>query len=256
MSATITVSINGTSLATNNIFVHGTPDSWLSTPTSSRGIINLPNRVRGVLSRTDAVASRVFAIPFRVATYSLADRLTYTDYLKALHRQQVTIKVDDGSWTRELVGTITDVRLSPVTRWDTTICDGVLTVLAGDPLWRNTSATTTASITTVTTIVLGTGPTEDWSIDTTVSGGSDARTITYTFGGTTSYTCTWTGTIGGNTLHVNADTGSVLNNVTNAISGWVGGFPALDPANGTVTLTMTCTSGTASSVVTYRKKYY
>lgn len=254
---TLVVSVNGTDLSSQKIFIGGTFDAWHSAPVSTRGVINLPNRVRGVLSRSDQVASRALNLPIYLNTNTLADRQTAADYLKGLHRQSITLKLDDGTTARELIGTIVGVSLIPNVTANNVVMRGTLAILAGDPLWRATAATTVGSLNaTPTTLVLGTGPVEDWTLDITVSGGSDARTITVTIGGTVSYSTAWTGTIGGNTLHLNADLSSVLNNVTNAISGLVGGFPAIDPANGTVTIAVSSSSGTAAGTLVYRKKYY
>lgn len=252
-----TISVNGTDLATQNIYVGGTFDAWQSAPASTRAVLNMPSRVRGILSRSDAVAARTFPLPIYLATTTLSARVAAMDYLKALHRQQVTVQMADGTTTRELIGTITAIQLEPNTTLNNPAAKGTLTILAADPVWRATSDTTASSLSsTPTTIALGTAPVEDWALDLTVTGGSDPRTLTVTIGGTTSQTMTWTGTLGSNTLHANASTSGVLKNTTNAISGWVGGFPALDPANGTCTLAVSSSSGTAAGTLTYRKRYY
>ena len=58
MSATIVVYINGTDLSSHSIFVYGTPEGWLATPVSTRGVVPVASRVRSYLSDTDDVAER------------------------------------------------------------------------------------------------------------------------------------------------------------------------------------------------------
>lgn len=259
MSATILVYINGTNLSDHSIFVHGNPDAWLSTPSSGRAVARMPGRVRGYRGLVDDVGARTFAIPFRIATYSLANRLTETDWIKAYHRQDITLKVSDGDWTRELLCTVTDVRLAPYVRWDTPICDGVLTVVAPDPVWRATSDTTLSAIgSSPVTVVLGTAPVEDWALAITVSGGSDPRTITTvlkTGAAVTLATMAWTGTIAADTLNVNASTATTKVNTTDSTANHTGGYPVINPKD-TPNLTITSSSGTATGVLTHRKRYY
>jgi hypothetical protein len=252
---TLVISLNGTDASTQKVYVDGEMDQWQSSPVITRDVVPIANRMKNILSDTYISGPRQLVIPTFGNTFTLSDRVTSMDWLKGWLNKSVTVRFADGTTTRELIGTVTSVPMVSIATANNVAWRGSFVVLADDPLWRDTSDTVSGSITTVTTIPLGTGPTEDAQIAVTVSGGSDPRTITFTFGGTVSTVCTWTGTIGANTLHVDLGADTVLNNVTNANSGWVGPFPSLDPRNGTVTLTMTCSSGTATAVVTYRKRY-
>jgi hypothetical protein len=253
MSATILVSINGTLVSTQNIFVYGTPAGWLSTPAVSRTITPLGGRIRSYRSTLSAFAPRSFDIPFRIAASSLATRLSNSDWIKAFISQKITLKVDDGSWTRELLCDVMNVQLTPYGRWDTAVCDGLLQLVAVDPTWRATSDTTVSSIgSTPITLSLGGIASELWTLDVT----GFTSNLTITFGGTVTTVVVYTGSMAaGHTLHLNSDLATCLDNAANVIAGLAGGFPPLDPNNGTVTIALTASAGTPSGTLVYRKRY-
>lgn len=251
--------INGTDLSTHKIVVAAPTDSWRSGPSISRAIATVPGRLRSYLSRIDQVAARTFELPFQFATYTVADRQTEEEWLKQYLRQSITVKWTDGTTTRELVGTLDRVRLNPIAYMNNTAMDGSLVITCPYAAWQATSDTTLGSLgASDTSIVMGNAPCEDWSLAITVSGGSDPRTITVTIkngSGTTLNTLAWTGTLGANTLTISALLGSVKNNTTDTTSAYTGGFPVIDPKD-SPTIRVASSSGTATGVLTHRKRYY
>lgn len=250
---TLVWSINGTDLASQNIQCDRAT-AWQASPVISRTSTGVAGRFTRYRSRSMVSQDRPFILPLYGTTNTLADRVAGLDWIKQWLDQDITLRAADGTTTRELIGSVLSVPAEPNVTANNTTWSGSL-VLQADALWRATSDTTTASITTITTIALGNGPTEDAIASITVSGGSDPRTITLTWGGTVGYVNTWTGSIGGNTLLVNFGTGSVLNGAANARSTWTNGFPPMRPKEGPITLTVTCSSGTAACVLVYRKRY-
>ena len=255
----LTVYLNGTDLSSHKIAIFEPTESWRSGPSISRAIVGVPGRLKSYLSRLDQVGSRTFELPFTMVTTTVTERQTEEDWLKQYLRQSVTFKFDDGVTARELVGTLTAVRLVPIVHANNIQMKGSLTLVCPYAAWQATSDTTLGSLgNSDTTIVLGNAPCEDWSLAITVSGGSDPRTITVTIkngSGTTLYTLAWTGTIGANTLTISALLGSVKNNTTDTTSAYTGGFPVIDPKD-SPTIRVASSSGTATGVLTHRKRYY
>jgi len=256
---TWTLSINGTDLSglTPPILLNGIPP-WDDSPVSSRVSQTAAGRTLGVRSRLDTVGPRALTIPLLINAFNPTDKQAGLDWIKQWVRQEITFRRDDGTTARELIATVLNSPWSPIAVPGGTAMAGGLVLDGENPLWRATSDTTTSGIgSSPVTLALGNAPSEGYALDITVSGGSDPRTITVTIvsGGVT-YVCTWTGTIGGNTLHVNATLSTVLNNVTNAISAWVGGFPPLDSSGGGCTMAVSSSSGTATATLTHRKQYF
>lgn len=251
--------INGTDLTTHKVYVNGVSPSWRSTVASSRVAATMPGRLRSYLSRLDSLAGRTLTLPFRLVASSASERQTEVDWLNQYLRQSITVKWTDGTTTREIIGTVTEVTLTPYITPDSTTLDGSLVVQVPYPVWQATSDTTLGSLgNSDTAIVLGNAPCEDWSLAITVSGGSDPRTITVTIkngSGTTLNTLAWTGTLGANTLTISALLASVKNNTTDTTSAYTGGFPVIDPKDAP-TIRVASSSGTATGVLTHRKRYY
>jgi hypothetical protein len=255
----ITWTLNGTDLSTHKIYIVGTSGSWRSTAPSGRAVSAMPGRLKAYLSRIDDVGARTITLPFRLTAFSVTDRQTEEDWIKQFYRQSVTIGFNDTVTSRQIVGTVSNIELTPVVTPNSTVLDGVLTLQCAESTWRATSDTVLGSLgNSDTAISLGTAPVEDWSLAITVSGGSDARTITVTIkngSGTTLHTLAWTGTIGANTLTISAALSSVKNNTTDTTSAYTGGFPVIDPKD-SPTIRVVSSSGTATGVLTHRKRYY
>lgn len=255
----ITWSLNGTDLSTHKVYCNGAAPGWRSPATTSRARAGVPGRLRGYLSRIDQINAGTRSFPFRLVTDNATDRQTEIDWLNQFLRQSVTLKWTDGTTTREIIGTVLEIQLTPYGTPNTGTLDGAIVLDCPYPVWQATSDTTLGSLgNSDTSIVLGNAPCEDWSLAITVSGGSDPRTITVTIkngSGTTLYTLAWTGTIGANTLTISALLGSVKNNTTDTTSAYTGGFPVIDPKD-SPTIRVASSSGTATGVLTHRKRYY
>jgi hypothetical protein len=256
----LTHSLNGTDLATHKIYVSGNSETWHSSPKFARAAASSPGRLRRYFAALDAASARPFVFPFGINAFNVTDRQTEADWIKGFLRQSVTYQYSDGVTTRQLVGIMTDVSLTPVGgQANATVLRGTFTIDPEEPLWRATSDTVLGPLgNSDTPIVLGNAPCEDWVLAITVSGGSDPRTFTITIkngGGTTLHTLTWTGSLSSNTLTISALAQSVKNNVTDAIATFSGGFPVLDPKD-SPTIRVVASSGTATGSLTHRKRYY
>lgn len=252
---TLVWSINGTDLASENI-ICDRATAWQASPVITRASVGVSGMFRRYRSRITVTQDRPFSLPLYGPVNTLTDRVTGLDWIKQWLDQDILLQAADGTTTRQLLGTVVSVPAEPNLTANNTTWSGNL-VLQADCLWQATSTSTIGSIQgTPVSVPLGTAPTEDASLAITVSGGSDPRTITVTIGGTVSYVTVWTGSISTNTLTLDFGLCSVLNNTTPAVAGLIGGFPAMMPKNGPCTITVTSSSGTATGVLTYRKKYF
>lgn len=256
----LTLYLNGTDLSTHKIYASAPFSGLRSAPATSRARASMPGRLKSYLSRVDTVAGAMLRVPIRLDAYNVTDRQTEEDWIKGYLRQSVTFKWTDGVTTREIVGTLEAVELTPTTNQvNGTNLSGSLLFDCPYAAWQATSDTTLGSLgNSDTSIVMGNAPCEDWSLAITVAAGSDPRTITVTIkngSGTTLNTLAWTGTIGANTLTISALLGSVKNNTTDTTSAYTGGFPVIDPKD-SPTIRVASSSGTATGVLTHRKRYY
>ncbi|HET9134710.1 MAG TPA: hypothetical protein VFN90_10420 [Gemmatimonadales bacterium] len=247
----VTMSIDGTDLATQGIYASGTFRDWLSSPRFRRASVRSPGSAIGSVSAISETEDRVLLVPLRVdgnPASSLSAIRTAEDWLKAKVDSLITFRMADGVNTREIAGYLDRVDLEPMHALPTPAVRCTIEVTCPDVHWKATSQTSVSLNGTPAALAYGTAPVEDWVL--VVSGAFTNLTLTLA-----GQVMTWTGSrTAGQTLTIDAGRGMVYDNTNaNQFSGIAGAFPILPAAAATGAITYT--SGTPTATLTYYRRY-
>lgn len=253
MASVPTITFNGSNITTFGGFLVSAPDGWLGGPDVQADVAELVGGVGGVVAETMTVRPRTLVLDLGLYATSLATLRGYEDALNAYQRKDVTVRIADGTNTREIDGRLLLVKMSPrgvpLSLHTTARC----TFLCADPYWRATSDTTETINGTPNTLALSSGVVAKWVLTITATTNS-ITDITITLGPNT---LVYTGTIAASqALVIDANDFTVENNGVDALASYTGGFPVLDPRDApAVSAVKASGSGTLGGSLVYRIRY-
>lgn len=251
----VVVTLDGTDISSQSIYVTGEPDGWLDAPQVSYTVSPLSGRVGGIVASHPDIAARKLTIPLRIIGTTTTTRQTAETWLKGKLTSEILVKIDDDSSDRQLRGVVQAVALRPYKRLLSTVSYGSVTMLCGDPCWQDISATDLALTDDVeTAISMGNAPVRHWSLAVTGSV-TDVTVAVRNGDGDTLATLFWDGTMTTETLTIDSANGLVMLDATNEFANYTGGFPELNPLD-EPTIEVTSASGTVAGTLSYRKRYW